>query len=410
MRILFSEGASTSARQAITALGLSGHHIEVCDPTPLCLGRFSRFVSRFHRCPGLANDPQGYLSFVIDLISGGRFDVLLPIHEQGFLFARVPDQVLSRVAVALPSFESYARAHSKVGFSRLASELNLPQPTTQFVSTTEELTRIETLPYVLKGAIGTASRSTWVINNREDLQASIHELERNDAFAEPVLVQELATGPIEHAQAVFCKGTLVGFHGYRQLSRGAGGGDATKISLLRPKVRSHMARLGEHLQWHGALSLDYIWQDDIPLYIDCNPRLVEPMSAFLAGLDLIDLLLRVSRGEEVPSAGSSHQGVRTHSALQALLGCSIRDQRRSNLLRECWLLLTHRGAYRDSREELTPVRLDWLSAIPLIFTALWLLVRPAVAYDLPKRWGSHLLNPESIRKIRTLGRHSAPGV
>ena len=123
------------------------------------------------------------------------------------------------------------------------------------------------------------------------------------------------------------------------------------------------------------------------------------MSAFLAGLDLIDLLLRVSRGEEVPSAGSSHQGVRTHSALQALLGCSIRDQRRSNLLRECWLLLTHRGAYRDSREELTPVRLDWLSAIPLIFTALWLLVRPAVAYDLPKRWGSHLLNPESIRKI-----------
>ena len=399
MRILFSEGASTSARQAITALGLSGHHIEVCDPTPLCLGRFSRFVSRFHRCPGLANDPQGYLSFVIDLISGGRFDVLLPIHEQGFLFARVPDQVLSRVAVALPSFESHARAHSKVGFSRLASELNLPQPTTQFVSTAEELTQIETLPYVLKGAIGTASRSTWVINNREDLQASIHELERNDAFAEPVLVQELATGPIEHAQAVFCKGTLVGFHGYRQLSRGAGGGDATKISLLRPKVRSHMARLGEHLQWHGALSLDYIWQADIPLYIDCNPRLVEPMSAFLAGLDLIDLLLRVSRGEEVPSAGSSHQGVRTHSALQALLGCAIRDQRRSNLLRECWLLLTHRGAYRDSREELTPVRLDWLSAIPLIFTALWLLVRPAVAYDLPKRWGSHLLNPESIRKI-----------
>ena len=91
---------------------------------------FSRFVLRFHRCPGLGNDPRGYLSFVLDLISGGRFDVLLPIHEQGFLFARVPERVLSHVAVALPSFESYARAHSKVGFSRLASELNLPQPTT----------------------------------------------------------------------------------------------------------------------------------------------------------------------------------------------------------------------------------------------------------------------------------------
>jgi len=346
MRILFSEGASTSARQAITALGLNGHDIEVCDPSPLCLGRFSRFVSRFHRCPGLGDDPQGYLSFVLDLISGGRFDVLLPIHEQGFLFARVPEQILPHVAVALPSFESYARAHSKVGFSQLASELDLPQPTTRFVATAEELRRIKSLPYVLKGAVGTASRSTWVINNRKDLQAAINELERNGAFAEPVLVQKLAAGHIEHAQTVFCKGALVAFHGYRQLSRGAGGGDATKISILRPIVRS----------------------------------------------------------------GSSQQRVRTHSALQVLLGCAIREQRRLSLLRECWLLLTNRGAYTESREELTPVRWDWLSAIPLIVTAIWLLVRPAAAYYLPKKgWGSHLLNPESIRKIRTLGGHSAPG-
>ena len=90
------------------------------------------------RCPALGNDPQGYLCFVIDLISGRRFDVLLPIHKQGFLFARVPEQIMSHVAVALPSFESYARPHSKDGFIRLASESTLPQPTTQFVATAEE--------------------------------------------------------------------------------------------------------------------------------------------------------------------------------------------------------------------------------------------------------------------------------
>jgi predicted ATP-grasp superfamily ATP-dependent carboligase len=409
MRILLSEGTSTSARQAVTVLGLNGHDIEVCDPSPLCLTRFSRFVSRFHRCPGIGNDPQGYLSFVLDRISGGRFDVLLPIHEQGFLFARVPEQILRHVAVALPSFESYARAHSKVGFSRLASELNLPQPATRFAATAEELLRITTFPYVLKGAVGTASRSIWQINNRNDLQAAIHELERNGAFAEPVLVQNFEAGPIEHAQAVFCEGMLVAFHGYRQLSQGAGGGDATKVSIFRPSVRSHMARLGEHLKWHGALSLDYILQGDIPLYIDCNPRLVEPMSAFLAGLDLTDILLRVSRGERVSNAASSRPGVRTHSALQVLLGCAIRERSRVSLLQQCWLLLTHRGDYRESREELTPVRWDWLSAIPLIAAALGLLVRPAAAsYLVRKGWGAHLLDPESIRKIRALGEHSAP--
>ena len=39
LRVLVSEGNSTSAREAVTILGLSGHHIEVCDPAPFCLTR-----------------------------------------------------------------------------------------------------------------------------------------------------------------------------------------------------------------------------------------------------------------------------------------------------------------------------------------------------------------------------------
>jgi hypothetical protein len=111
IRILLSEGASTSAREAVTALGLAGHTIEVCDPDPRCLTRFSRLVTRFHRCPGLGRDPAGYLAFVLDLLASGRFDVLLPIHEQGFLFARALDRIRPLAAVALPAFESYARVH-----------------------------------------------------------------------------------------------------------------------------------------------------------------------------------------------------------------------------------------------------------------------------------------------------------
>jgi glutathione synthase/RimK-type ligase-like ATP-grasp enzyme len=222
MRILLSEGASTSARQVITALGLKGHEIEVCDPNPHCLGHFSRFVRHFHRCPGLGVDPRGYLSFILDRISSGRFDVLLPTHEQGFLFARVQELIVPHVAVALPSFKSYARAHSKVGFAELLSELDLPQPVTQFVTTAEKLLQIERLPCVVKAAVGTASRATWVTHSRADLETAIYELERSGAFADPVLVQEYVAGFVEHAQAIFCEGILVGFHCYRQISRGAG--------------------------------------------------------------------------------------------------------------------------------------------------------------------------------------------
>src|SRR3954470_14182582 len=61
LRVLVSEGNSTSSREAITILGLSDHLIEVCDPSPYCFARFSRFVRRFHRCPGLRDDPAGFL-------------------------------------------------------------------------------------------------------------------------------------------------------------------------------------------------------------------------------------------------------------------------------------------------------------------------------------------------------------
>ena len=127
LRVLVSEGSSTSAREAITILGLSGHHIEVCDPSPWCLARYSRLVAKFHRCPGLRENPAGYLAFVEQLLAEAKFDVLLPTHEQGFLFARVKPRIDDRTGLALPGFASYRTAHSKAGFSRPLDRLGLPQ-------------------------------------------------------------------------------------------------------------------------------------------------------------------------------------------------------------------------------------------------------------------------------------------
>ena len=134
MRILLSEGGSTSAREAITALAVAGHEVDICDPAPHCLGRFSRLIRRYRRCPGLRDDPEGYCAFILEQVESGRFDVLIPIHEQGFLLAKVQDRLRGKIAVALPTFESYERAHNKVSFTRLLAELGLPHPPTLFVT------------------------------------------------------------------------------------------------------------------------------------------------------------------------------------------------------------------------------------------------------------------------------------
>ena len=419
LRVLVSEGNSTSAREAVTVLGLSGHLIEVCDPSPYCLVRFSRFVDRFHRCPGLRDDPAGFLSFVEKLLAARHFDVLLPTHEQGFLFARARQRLEGRVGLALPSFASYRTVHSKAGFSRLLDQLGLPQPATAIVKSERELRDAIRFPCLVKTAVGTASRGIWFVRDDNDLESVLQDLKTqglnmqglniqglgaNGAFVDEVLVQDLIAGTIEKAQAVFCRGQLIGFHAYRQIAAGAGGGEAIKQSVSRPQVRAHLATIGQELAWHGALSVDYVLPDEgaTPRLIDCNPRLVEPMSAYLAGVDLVGLLLRVSLGETPAAAAESREGVRTHLAMQALLGCASRGGTRRDVVRGCWRLLTGRGPYADSTEELTPVRLDWISAVPVAMIVISLLIAPKLAVTLAQRgWGAHLLDVKSVRRIES---------
>lgn len=404
LRVLVSEGNSTSGREAITILGLSGHLVEVCDPSVYCLARFSWLVRKFHRCPGLSDNPSGFLGFVEKLQAAQPFDVLLPTHEQGFLFARVQQRLVDRVGLAVPSFESYRSVHSKAGFSRLLDEWGLPQPATRIVRSERELRAAIRFPCVVKTSVGTASRGIWFVRNEADREGAPQELNASGAFADEVLAQEFVAGAIEKAQAVFCRGKLIGCHAYRQMAAGVGGGEAIKQSVSRPKARALLATIGEKLAWHGALSVDYIMPDDdaTPLLIDCNPRLVEPMSAYLAGLDLVGLLLQVSLGETPVTAAESRAGVRTHLAMQALLGCASRGGTRRELVRECWRLLVGSGPYADSAEELTPVRFDWVSAVPLVMLAMALLAAPKSAVSLAMRgWGEHLLDPRSIQLIES---------
>src|SRR5450432_4297928 len=112
-KILLSEGSSLSSREAITALGLAGHRVDLVSSTPMPLGSFSRFVRRVHRAPASGADPNGYLAGVIDIVKARNIDALIPVHEQAYLFAAARQKLPAGIGIALADFEAFEQLQSR---------------------------------------------------------------------------------------------------------------------------------------------------------------------------------------------------------------------------------------------------------------------------------------------------------
>jgi len=384
LRVLLTEGTSLSSRESVWALGLAGHEIEVCDPDPLCLDRFSRYVRRVHRSPRFGSDPDAYLAFVLGVLQRGGHDVLLPVHEQVLLFAKVRDAIPPRVGLAVSSFTAVSTLLSKVSFARVLAELGLPRP----------------YPYYVKTAIGTATSGVWRIETPGDLSAVLTALSARglpDGETE-LLVQEAAPGALEAAQAVLDRGRLVAFHTYRSVSQGARGGLTVREGVRRPQVRAHVEALGVSLAWHGSLNIDYLLSPEgQPAYIDANPRLVEPMNAFFSGVNLPDLLVRLSIGEHLELV-ETRSGVRTRQTVLGLLAAAATG--RAAVLREVGRAIAGSGMYRGAHEGLTPVCHDPLSAVPVLVLFARLLANPGSAAQISdEAVQRYAISPDAVTRI-----------
>ena len=376
-------------------LGRAGRTVEICGPHRWCLGGYSKWVDRVHVAPASGGDPAGYVRFVAELCARERIDVLLPVHEQAYLFAalrdREPSWPSARTAVPVAPLAAFQAVQTKDALTATLALAGLPQPATVVVRSAEELRRQggaflrDAGRCAVKATAGTASTGLHRVQDRRQLE----ELAAAADFSTlPLVVQEWVDGPLERLQAVYASGRLAAIHCYRQVVGGLGGGDVVKESVSRPVVLAHLAALGERVRWHGALAFDYLLRDGDParpLYIDANPRLVEPVSAALSGVDLADMLLRVAQGENPGPLAIGRAGIRTRLGISGLLERASVTGRRGAILGDLFAQLGSRGRYAGSTEELTPADDGARSRIPFWGLALQLLAQPSRADAIIRR-------------------------
>ena len=313
-------------------------------------------------------------------IADGDYDVLFPVHDQVFLLAKFRDR-FANIGLAVPPFASVRTVQSKPGFARCLDELCLPQPAYQLARTAQELEPRWGFPCFVKAAYSTAGQGVWRAEDRSDLENAAARLTAAGYLngEKEALVQQPGNGQMCVAQAVFQTGRLVGAHCYRTTSGGVGGSPYVRESVGHPVVIQHLQTLGQSLRWHGALHVEYFFDatNGSVQFIELNPRIGETLNATLAGVNLCELMLQVSRGIKIDELHVSRPGVRSHNLMLRLLGVAQQGLGRRRVLAEMAAAICRRNEYARSQEELMRIADDLPSVLPTAWIALQLLVSPS---------------------------------
>lgn len=412
MKILMTDGTSSSARQSLYGIGGS-HEVDVCAPSALCQCRFSSHVRRWLRCPPLGSQPEAYFDFLLRQIRRGGYDLLLPTHEEVYLLSKYRDELSQHVGLAVPPFDAMQKMMGKVEFAQTMDSLSLPTPSSEVVTLGPDSAGYDRYPYYLKLNYATAGLGVRLIRGSQEWQDAMDDFRRVgliEGNSTRALVQQPATGTMCVVQAVFQNGELRAAHCARVLVAGVGGGAMVRVGVRHPEVVAHVRRLGEALRWHGAMFLEYLYDDAAgrPSYIECNPRIGEPVNARLSGVNLVEVLARISVGQQVDSREEPAAGVRSHVGFVRLIAAAMNGATRSELWR-LWRSMRHgEGIYQEAANEMTRPAEDRLSRIPAAFVIGQLLLRPSSAVRLVEGTvNNYALSAATVRVIDAMSEDRA---
>jgi D-aspartate ligase len=191
------------------SLGRRGVDVVVVDDE-LSISRFSRYVSRSVRVPGLREDRRTVETL---LAMADRLDldgwILYPTREETVAaISRHRDELAPRFRIPTPAWEVVRWAWDKRNTYARAAELGIPAPRTWTLSTLDDLETVDgEPPFVIKPAIKehflyATRRKAWAASTRAELETRV-----KDAAAligpREVVVQELIPGS-GAAQLAYC--------------------------------------------------------------------------------------------------------------------------------------------------------------------------------------------------------------
>ena len=305
----------------VWALGAAGMEADVICDWFAPRVRYSRHCRHYTRVASqeLSDIRPAFVQKLKSYCRSNDIDIVIPADLGATLgLARVPGNGLRLFPFASPPI--LESLHDKWRFHQLLKNRGLPSPHTRLLDQRLAQSAAEqTYPLLIKPALGEGSRDITRCDGPEQLaRLWQHKLEHE---AGPWLAQELIPGHDIDLSLLADHGRVVA-HTIQQDERAD-----TKRFVEDERMLNVASEIVRATEFHGLAHFDMrIDSRDDNLYvIECNPRVWGSlMYSVWAGVNFIELGVRMAMGQTVPTVGAPteqvwHQGVAPRRLLEALL-------------------------------------------------------------------------------------------
>jgi predicted ATP-grasp superfamily ATP-dependent carboligase len=329
MRALVTDAHLRNAVSGIRGLGRGGTEVVVVGRSAATAGRWSRYAKVRAVAPDILDDAAGFTQAIVGLAREHGPLVLYPCQEES-IEALLDAEMPSEAVLPWPRADVARTVRDKRRLPELATAAGLRTPAEVYRGALGDVTAaIGDFPFVVKPVDkGQALPYPRTIGSESALEQLLAELPAE----EPVLVQELATGPLTAVVVLLDRdGSLVAsFHQEARRTWPPGAGPST-LSVSVVPDRAFAEQCADMLRgagYWGLAELQFVGTASGPALVDVNARFYGSLALALAsGVNFPAMWHAVASGEAPAPVRSYRTGV-TYRWLQAELLAAIHGQPR----------------------------------------------------------------------------------
>lgn len=321
LNVLVSDASYKHTLGIVRSLGQKGIRVTLIGSSSCDLALYSRYCTQAEMAPLPDQDPIGFSSRVLQLVSERHFDLVLPVSYAATLAMAVQEPDLRRFSrVELVDDERVRFAASKQRIQELASTLKIPVPAAYYPATLDDVERYQPesgYPVVVKATCESPGVTVRYAHHAEQLVSICRQWIESRPGGSLPMIQEFVPGYGCGFFALYQDGVCKRIFMHRRVRENppSGGASCCAESFYDAKLKEYGLRLLDRLQWHGVAMVEFRYDTNHHDYrlLEINPKFWGSLDLAIAcGVDFPYYICQMAEGRQIEYGEHYERGRRFH--------------------------------------------------------------------------------------------------